>query len=179
MCIALCGKGLAGCWYFDNIFMHMFAYVCTFVYIYSRECKHDMAYVACFLIGFVMLALGIGGFISLGMIVKDWTPARGVVERIESERVYKYRKMRWEHRVDVRYETVEFGEMYTSKEVYLTLGMREGGEIALFYNPEYVREVRFPVHEGCLHGFFSAVGLGIAWIGFVLRKEKRKGAKAS
>ena len=80
MCIALCGKGLAGCWYFDNIFMHMFAYVCTFVYIYPRECKrtrgfmksHDMAYVACFLIGFVMLALGIGGFISLGMIVKDW-----------------------------------------------------------------------------------------------------------
>ena len=81
--------------------------------------SHDMAYVACFLIGFVMLALGIGGFISLGMIVKDWNPARGVVERIESERVYKYRKMRWEHRVDVRYETVEFGEMYTSKEVYL------------------------------------------------------------
>ena len=99
--------------------------------------SHDMAYVACFLIGFVMLALGIGGFISLGMIVKDWNPARGVVERIESERVYKYRKMRWEHRVDVRYETVEFGEMYTSKEVYLTFGMREGGEIALLYNPEY------------------------------------------
>ena len=86
------------------------------------------------------------------MIVKDWNPARGVVERIESERVYKYRKMRWEHRVDVRYETVEFGEMYTSKEVYLTFGMCEGGEIALLYNPEYVREVRFPVHEGCLHG---------------------------
>ena len=63
--------------------------------------SHDMAYVACFLIGFVMLALGIGGFISLGMIVKDWNPARGVVERIESERVYKYRKMRWEHRRDV------------------------------------------------------------------------------
>ena len=102
-----------------------------------------------------------------------------MVERIESERVYKYRKMRWEYRVDVRYETVEFGEMYASKEVYLTLGMREGGEIALLYNPEYVREVRFPVHEGCLYGFFSAVGLGIAWIGFVLRKEKRKGAKAS
>ena len=118
--------------------------------------SHDMAYVACFLIGFVMLALGIGGFIS-----------------------YKYRKMRWEHRVDVRYETVEFGEMYTSKEVYLTFGMREGGEIALLYNPEYVREVRFPVHEGCLHGFFSVGGLGIAWIGFVLRKEKRKGTKAS
>ena len=107
--------------------------------------SHDMAYVACFLIGFVMLALGIGGFISLGMIVKDWNPARGVVERIESERVYKYRKMRWEHRVDVRYETVEFGEMYTSKEVYLTFGIREGGEIALLYNPEYVRkEGRLP-----------------------------------
>lgn len=141
--------------------------------------SHDMAYVACFLIGFVMLALGIGGFISLGMIVKDWTPARGVVERIESERVYKYRKMRWEHRVDVRYETVEFGEMNASKEVHLTLGMDKGDEVALLYNPDYVREVRFPVREGWLYGFFSAGGLGIAWIGFVLRKEKRKGTKAS
>ena len=55
----------------------------------------DRAYIAFFLIGFVMLILGVGGLVSLGIVLKDWIPARGVVERIESERVYKYRKMRW------------------------------------------------------------------------------------
>lgn len=134
----------------------------------------DRAYIAFFLIGFVMLILGVGGFVSLGIVLKDWIPARGVVERIESERVYKYRKMRWEHRVDVRYETAEFGEMDTWKEVYVTIGMKEGDEIALLYNPDYVREVRFPVHEGWLYGCFCAGGLGFLWIGNVLRKGKNK-----
>ena len=53
----------------------------------------NRAYIAFFLIGFVVLILGVGGFVSLGIVLKDWIPARGVVERIESERVYKYRKM--------------------------------------------------------------------------------------
>lgn len=134
----------------------------------------NMVYVAFFLIGFVLLVLGIGGFVSLGMVLKDWTPARGVIERVESRRIYKHRKMRWEHQVDVRYETVEFGEMNTWKKVYLTIGMKEGNEIALLYNPDYVREVRFPVDEGWLYGLFSAAGVGLFWIGNVLRKGKRE-----
>lgn len=135
--------------------------------------SYDKAYIVFFLIGFVLLALGIGGFVSLGMVLKDWTPARGVVERVESRRIYQYRKMRCEHRVDVRYETAEFGEMNTWKKVYLTIGMKEGNEIALLYNPDYVREVRFPVDEGWLYGFFSVAGAGLFWIGNVLRKGKR------
>ena len=52
--------------------------------------------------------------------------------------------------------------------------MKEGDEIALLYNPDYVREVRFPVHEGWLYGCFCAGGLGFLWIGNVLRKGKNK-----
>lgn len=139
----------------------------------------NKSYLAFFLVGFVLLASGVGGFISLGMVLKDWVPARGIVERIESERVYKYRKKRWKHRVDVRYETARFGEMSTSKEVYLTLGMNEGGEVALLYNPRYVREVRFPVHEGWLYGCFCVAGLGMLWAGNVLRKESRQRMNAA
>lgn len=134
----------------------------------------NVSHIAFFLFGFVLLALGIGGSVSLGMILKDWLPARGVVERIESERVYRYRKMRWKHRIGVRYETARFGEMYVLKEVYLTLGLRKGSEVALLYNPGYVREVRFPVREGWLYGLSGAAGLGLIGIGNVLRKERRK-----
>lgn len=136
--------------------------------------SRNKTYAAFFVIGFVMLALGVGGFVSLVVILKDWIPARGVVESVESERVHKYRKMRWRHRVDVRYETVEFGEMDASREIYFTLGLREGDEVALLYNPDYVREVRFPVREGWLYGCLCAGGLGVLWMGNVLRKGKRK-----
>ena len=51
--------------------------------------SRDRAYIAFFLIGFVMLILGAGGLVSLGIVLKDWIPARGVVERIESEQWWK------------------------------------------------------------------------------------------
>lgn len=125
-------------------------------------------------IGLCLLAGGIYGFFSLADAADDYLNTTGVVERVDSKKIYKHRKIRVENKVSVRYKTTLYGELSTTLNFYVPFLMDEGDEIDILYNPRLPRYIRLPGWESLLYGLLLAGGLGATWLSVYMwrcRKE--------
>lgn len=120
------------------------------------------------LAGLGLLAGGTYGFVSLSEAADECLRTTGVVDRVSRKRVYRYRKIRSEYDVSLRYNTTLYGDVYTSFNFYIPFVLDEGDEVSVLYNPRLPHEIRLPGLEKTLYGVCVGGGAlllagGMAW----------------
>lgn len=119
---------------------------------------------ACLLLG------GMAGMYSLYEASQACGRTTGTVRRIQTKRIYRSRKIRYESRMQVCYQTPRYGKLVVSTENYNPF-RSEGDEVLVWYHPDRPREIRLPWSECAVWGLLIAAGLTGICIGIVARKE--------
>ena len=91
---------------------------------------------------------------------------------MDRTRTYRHRKTRTESHAMVIYDTERFGKLSTTYDANFAIGLGKGDEVALIYDPEHPRDVRFPSRDRWAYGTCCACGMLLGWGGMQLRRRK-------
>ena len=97
----------------------------------------------------------------------------GEVKQINTRKVYRYRKIRYEHEMIIGYPTLRYGELYVSRKYYWPF-REKGDKVRVWYHPEHPREIFLPWEEGGLWGFLLASGVAGLAVGIYGNRNRNK-----
>lgn len=132
----------------------------------------DLIWLAAFAGAAILLGIGLYGLISLAIDSRTYVPTKGIVERVDRTRTYRHRKTRTESHAMVIYDTERFGKLSTTYDANFAIGLGKGDEVALIYDPEHPRDVRFPSRDRWAYGTCCSCGMLLGWGGMQLRRRK-------
>lgn len=120
------------------------------------------------IVGIFLLGEGTAGLYSLYTASQNYERTVGVVRKFQTKRIYRYRKMRYESRMQVVYPTTRYGELSVSKISYWPF-RSVGDKLMIWYHPDHPYEIRFPKSECILWAFLIVFGLICIIVVFILK----------
>lgn len=122
-------------------------------------------------IGSILFIAGSYRLYSLYRLSDKMEHTVGIVREMKTEKIYRYRKMKYEHIAHIEYKVKDYSRHVRMK-VYNPFIFR-GSEIALWYNPDRAGEVVLPYQEGWNWGACGAFGLFCLFLGLgIIKKNK-------
>lgn len=122
------------------------------------------------IVGILLLWGGAGGFYTLYTASKNCERATGIVQSINTQKVYRHRKIRYDSRMLVTYPTPQHGKISVSMKNYNPF-RKKGDEVLVWYDPNLPREACLPYSDALIWGILVASGLFCVWLGLAIRKE--------
>lgn len=120
------------------------------------------------LAGGILLSVGgvLGGY-SLYSASHSYEHTVGIVRRFHTEKVHRYRKIRYRHEMCLMYPTVRYGEMSVSKNSYWPF-RNVGDSLSVWYHPDHPHDIRLPESEGVLWGGLLVSGVLCICVGVLV-----------
>lgn len=113
------------------------------------------------------------GFFSLYRTSGTFEHTVAVVQRIDTRKVYRHRKIRYESEMLLAYPTERYGMLYTSQRNYWPF--RETGDrLSLLYDPKHPRNIRLSGAEIFLWSVLLIVGGILSAFACFIYKKYRK-----
>ena len=98
-------------------------------------------------VGFILLSAGVAELYPLCRAARNCHHTVGIVQRVETKKNYRHRKLRYDTEMTVIYSTEKYGDLSVTRTSHWPF-TRKGDEISVWYHPERPREVHLPV-SGC------------------------------
>lgn len=118
-------------------------------------------------VGIFLFGGGTVGLYSLYTASQNYERTVGVVRKFQTKRIYRYRKMRYESRMQVVYPTTRYGEMSVSKISHWPF-RSVGDKLTIWYRPDRPHEIRLPKSECMLWGSLVVLGLICIYSGIII-----------
>lgn len=128
------------------------------------------------MIGTGLLFGGIWKLTALYKASHTYERSVGKVERLRTQKVYRNRKLRYDHEMTISYPTSRYGVLYVSKEYYWPF-RTSGDEVKVWYHPDHPRNICLPKEDGALGGLLLMLGFTAVWCGIYAVKNKGKVCK--
>lgn len=113
---------------------------------------------------------GLVGFCSLYVASSTYEHTIGTIRKFQTKRVYRYRKMRYEHEMQISYPTVRYGNLSVSQITHWPF-RSVGDELSVWYHPNRPWDIRLPGAECGLWGFLTVLGVICIYGGLLVRKS--------
>lgn len=120
--------------------------------------RNRIVFLLMLVVGAILFLGGIVGFYSLYQNFKEYEHTTAVVLKLQTKKVYRQRKIRYDTDMLLRYPTTKYGELSVSMKSYNPF-RHEGDELSLWYHPERPREVIQPLDESLVWGILLIAGL--------------------
>lgn len=131
------------------------------------QCKRSKVIIFCvLLLGVAMLLGGVCGLMSLYKASRTCEHTTATVHRVDTRRVYRYRKTRYESEMLLSYPTERYGVLYTYRKVYFPF-KKAGDRLSVLYEPNKPRNIRFPGIESVQWLLLLLAGIlieGVIWL---------------
>mgnify|MGYP003397740053 CR=1 FL=1 len=116
-------------------------------------------------VGFVLLFVGVisillasYGLYSLYDKSESMEHTVGFVKYLDTKRIHRYRKIRYENTAQISYDTKRYGNMYVGVKLYNPF-IFQGDSISVWYSPERPEKIVIPMDDGIIYAFIVASGL--------------------
>lgn len=120
-------------------------------------------------VGFILLSAGVAELYPLCRAARNCHHTVGIVQRVETKKNYRHRKLRYDTEMTVIYSTEKYGDLSVTRTSHWPF-TRKGDEISVWYHPERPREVHLPVSEGVFGGGLVVIGALCIYGGCFFRK---------
>lgn len=123
------------------------------------------------MVGSLLALGGAGGFCSLYMASKEYVHAVGTVQKCQTKKVYRHRKLRYESEMSLIYPTEKYGELSVTEVSHWPFRSK-GDKIVVWYHPDRPRDIRLPQCECILWGFLLVIGVVCIYGGIYFWKNR-------
>lgn len=116
-------------------------------------------------VGFVLLFVGVisiifasYGLYSLYDKSESMEHTVGVVKNLDTRKIYRHRKTRYENTAHISYDTKLYGSMHVGVKLYNPF-IFQGDSISVWYSPDRPEKIVIPMDDGIIYVFIFASGL--------------------
>lgn len=109
-------------------------------------------------VGAVLLLVGVCGAYSLHAAAGDYERTTGTVRRIQTTRIYRQKKLRYDSKMWISYSTARYGELTAVVTSHCPF-RSEGDKVVVWYRPDRPRDILRPRAELITDGLLAAAGL--------------------
>lgn len=121
------------------------------------------------MVGISSIMGGLWGMKNLYQDAQTHVQTTGEVKKVETQKIYRYRKIRYKQEMVVAYSTERYGELYVTVPSYYPF-RKAGDQLVVWYHPDHPRDICFPKSECWLWGSLLGVGLLLVGAGIWGRK---------
>lgn len=132
--------------------------------------RHSIIALLMVLAGILLTGGGLAGFYSLYAASRHYERTEGVIKSFTTKKIRRYRKLRYEHEMQICYPTSQYGNMSVSEKSYWPF-RSAGDSLTVWYHPERPYDIHLPDSEWVYWASMTALGLFCIYGGVIIRKK--------